>query len=131
MHRPVKKIEEDIRELQKELVASKEHYGKILYWDTKNDHNESNDFVGMYNITKLKAILSELVKGTKLLYIHEYYGKYHVYMNPPRNRILVYKINQNGSEEYSENKGVCEDRILNFIMYCPGSWYIINEEYGN
>lgn len=111
-------IKEEIDKLNKELEQTLVEEAKILLW--KDDFSADCETIGFNNITKMKAILNELHKGSVLLCEHGAFGEFKVWMNPQRNRTFVFPV---GTQSQQINEG----NVVNFMLRYPTTWFILNE----
>jgi len=102
-------IENEIRELQKQLEESNQHYK----YEFVCNSDSSDDMIGFFNFRKGRAILTLLNDGRELQYRHGVLGNVDVKMNPQKNRILV-----------SENQDINESNVLNFMFWAVGEWWL-------
>jgi len=105
-------IEQKIKELEKQLEISKNHYQYELVCTS----DRSDEMIGSFNIGNAKKILTLLREGKRLQYRHEVFGDVDVWMNGQRNRILV-----------SKNDEINESNIMSYIIWYVGNWYLNNE----
>lgn len=114
-------LKQKIDALKKEYDIAKQEESLELIWDdSRKGIFKTCEMVGFFNLTKARLILGHLDKGDVLMLDHQALGRYKVYMNPQRNRILVEWF-------YGKEGTINEKNIEGFILWNSGNWYVIND----
>lgn len=113
----IEAVKQNLLKLEEQYHAAKlEERLEPLWIQSKPRVNSSaEETIGVFNISKCRAILHALNHGKKLFFEHLAYGKTYVEMNPQRNAI------------YCTHEDFEDDRILFFALSGSGDWYIVNE----
>lgn len=132
IEKEIESIDQKKDELKKELTKAKFNESKTLLWNDKMSLDEKSEKIGFHCISKGKILLQALYDSKKLYLEHEGVGNHVVYMNPQKNRYIVYRVNINGTTEKiggPEDSLLYEDKVDAFLFQRPGTWYEITEDF--